>query len=311
MTESGTYDATFTAADDAADGSAKITVKATDGLLRGPTQGSTTVTLVAKAAPPTQQAQTVKSVSGKVTVAANGDAVPNASVMLKDNTGKIFETTSDGSGNFRFTGSTDKPIAPGRIDLGASKDDITAVKSFDASAGQSITGQRLRLAIKVEVTPSATPAATEEAVPTDEATDQAAEETADAAPGQQAAPKADSGGFGSMLLILLGGLFVAVGVGTIVLLWMRRRENGDDDDAPMGAAAGAVPAALGGGYRGADDHTRVVNPVGAGPDPTMLGGTALSVLWMRRRENGDDDDAPHGRGRRRRTGRSRWWLPGS
>jgi hypothetical protein len=234
------------------------------------------VTVNAAAPPTPQQPQTVKSVSGKVTVAANGDAVPNASVMLKDNTGKIFETTSDGSGNFRFTGSTDKPIAPGRIDLGASKDDITAVKSFDASAGQSITGQRLRLALKVEVTPSATPAATEEAVPTDEATDQAAEETADAAPGQQAAPKADSGGFGSMLLILLGGLFVAVGVGTIVLLWMRRRENGDDDDAPVGAAAGAVPAARGGGYRGADDHTRVVNPVGAGPDPTMLGGTALS-----------------------------------
>jgi hypothetical protein len=191
---SGSYEATFRLADDAANGSATITVKATDsnGPLKQQEEGSTNVTLIAKAAPP-PQAQTVRSVSGKVTVAANGDAVPNASVMLKDNTGKIFETTSDGSGNFRFTGSTDKPIAPGRIDLGASKDDIRAVTSFNANAGESVTGQRIRLAIKVEVTPSATPAATEEAVPTDEATDQAAEETADAAPGQQAAAKDTSG----------------------------------------------------------------------------------------------------------------------
>ncbi|MFD6692076.1 tetratricopeptide repeat protein [Micromonospora aurantiaca (nom. illeg.)] len=38
-----------------------------------------------------------------------------------------------------------------------------------------------------------------------------------------------SGGFGSWLLILLGGLFVAVGVGTIVLLYSRRRSESEKE----------------------------------------------------------------------------------
>ncbi|MFG1903749.1 carboxypeptidase regulatory-like domain-containing protein [Micromonospora carbonacea] len=243
------------------------------------TTGSFQLNVKGKAAPTTPaQTQTVKSVSGKVVAAANGEAVPNAIVMLQDSTGAKFETTSDGSGNFRFTGSTDKPIVPGRLSIGAIQGEVRVTKSFTASAGQSISGQRLSLAIKVEVSPSPSPSASEEPLPSDEATDDAVEEPTEAAPGaanNAASTEEDSGM--SWLLILLGGLFVAVGVGTIVLLWMKRRENGDDvDDAPKGAAAaGAVPAARG-AYGGTDDQTRVVNRVGAGPDPTMVGGTSLS-----------------------------------
>lgn len=274
---SGTFEATFRLADDAGNGTARITVKATDsnGPLRQSKEGSTTVTLVGKPAAP----QTVRSVSGKVVKQADGSAVPNATVMLQDGNGKRIDTISDDSGNFRFTGSTEKPIAPGRLALGASFDNVVATKSFNASAGQSITGQRLSLAIKVEVTPSATPSASEEPLPTDEATDETTEETPEATAGAaNNASNSDGGGMGSYLIILLGGLLVAAGVGTIVLLWMKRRENADDTDgaAPAGAAAaGAVPAARG-GYRGGDDQTRVVNGVGAGPDRTMVAGGSLA-----------------------------------
>lgn len=214
--------------------------------------GTFQLSVKAKAAPaPTQeQVQTVKSVSGKVVASANGAAVPNAIVMLQDSGGHHYETTSDGSGNFRFTGSKDRPITPGRIGIGAVQGEIRTTKSFDASAGQSVTGQRISLAIKVEVSPSPTPSATEEPLPTDEPTEDAADESPAATPGaaQKNTSTEEESGFGSLLLILLGGLFVAIGVGTIVLLWMKRRENGDDtdDDAPAGAAgAGAVPAARG------------------------------------------------------------------
>ncbi|MEU5530177.1 carboxypeptidase-like regulatory domain-containing protein [Micromonospora chersina] len=244
------------------------------------------VTVKATAPPTQQQPQTVKSISGKVVAEANGDPVAGAVVMLRDSVGKQRQTTTDGSGNFRFSGSTSEPIAPGRIDLGANKDGKIGTKSFDAAAGQSVTGQRISVPVKVEASPSATPSATEEALPSDEATDEATDEPASEQPAaQQPAANEDSGSFGSWLLILLGGLFVAVGVGTIVLLYMRRKnEDGDGDgDGPHGptgpggpaGAAGAVPGARG-AYRGADDQTRVVNGMGAGAAPTMVGGTSLS-----------------------------------
>ncbi|MGC5332396.1 hypothetical protein [Micromonospora sp. DT62] len=266
------------ASDNAGDANVTVTVAA-----EGDKSGAGTATFqlgVKGRAQPSQptQAQTVKSVSGKVVAQANGKAVPNAVVMLQDGAGKKIDTISDDDGNFRFTGSTAKPIAPGRLAIGASVGEVYATKSFDASAGQSVTGQRIALAIKVETTPSPTPSASEEPLPSDEPVEETPAESTEATPGAAAnAGNEDSGGMGSWLIILLGGLLVAAGVGTIVLLLMRRKDNGDeaDDDAPAGAAAGAVPAARG-AFRGADDQTRVVNRVGTTPDPTMVGGAALS-----------------------------------
>ncbi|WP_434090247.1 carboxypeptidase-like regulatory domain-containing protein [Micromonospora avicenniae] len=238
---------------------------------------------VKAAAPP--EVKTVRSVSGKVVIQANGKPVKDAYVALQDTGGHRYETTSDSNGNWRFTGTSSKPITPGRIDVGASFDGVQKVNSFNAGPNQEITGQRINLAVKVEVTPSATPSASESAEPTEEpteeATDEATDETPEATEGAVAnASNEDSGGgMGQWLVILLGGLLVAAGVGTIVLLWMKRKDNPDDvdDDVPAAAGGGgAVPAARG-AFRGADDQTRVVNRVGGGPDPTMVaGGTALS-----------------------------------
>ncbi|GGM43081.1 hypothetical protein GCM10011608_29740 [Micromonospora sonchi] len=234
------------------------------------------------AAPTTQAPQTVRSISGKVVNQAS-EGVPNALVLLKDSAGKQYETRSDGNGNFRFSGSRDRPIAPGRIDLGASAESQTAVVNFTANAGQSITGRRITLPIGASASPTPTPTATESAPPTEDPfEDEFAEE--EETPGESAVAQAPAGnedsggGFGNWLLILLGGLFVAVGVGTIVLLWMKRKENEEaeaDGDDPAGAPAGAVPASRG-SFAGADDQTRVVNRVGSAPDPTMVGGAGLS-----------------------------------
>ncbi|MFR9777277.1 carboxypeptidase regulatory-like domain-containing protein, partial [Micromonospora sp. MS34] len=264
---------TLKANDNAGDATANVTVRVVPDS-SDPATPSFSLTVKAKAPP---QPETVKSVSGKAVIAANGDPLPGVVVMLRDSQGKQRQTTTDSSGNFRFSGSTSDPIAPGRLDLGANKDGTIGTKSIDAQAGQSITGLRIGVPIEVKASPSPTPSESDDALPTDEATDEATDEPASEAPvvQQQPAANEDSGGFGSWLLILLGGLFVAVGVGTIVLLYMRRKNEGDDvdGDGPTGAAAaaGAMPAARG-GYRGADDHTRVVNGMGAGAAPTMVGG---------------------------------------
>ncbi|SBT50331.1 peptidase associated/transthyretin-like domain-containing protein [Micromonospora auratinigra] len=243
-----------------------------------PATANFNLTVKAKAAPQPTEAQTVKSISGKVIIAANSEPISGAVVMLRDGQGKLRQTNSDGSGNFKFSGSASDPIAPGRLDLGASKDGKQITKSIDAAAGDSKTGLRLAVPVEVKATPSATPSASAEALPTDEATDEVTEGPSSEAPAAAAQPTAKEDSGGSWLLILLGGLFVAVGVGTIVLLYMRRKNEGDDADTagPGGAAAaGAVPVARG-GYRGAEDQTRVVGGMGAGPAPTMVGGTSLS-----------------------------------
>ncbi|WBB78142.1 carboxypeptidase-like regulatory domain-containing protein [Micromonospora sp. WMMD882] len=281
VTEGRSFEATFQLAEDAANGTAVVTVRATDASGPGETkEASTSVTLVGRAAPTTQpQVQTVKRISGRVTNSGDGKAVPNATVALIDSQRHTYTTTTDEDGDWRFDGSTQNPISPGRIELGATFNDVRKTMSITANAGQSVTGQRISLALAVEPSASPTPGTTEEATPTEDPTEEPTAETTEAAPGtpDNAANEEDSGGFGSWLLIVLGGLFVAIGVGTIVLLWMKRKESVDEDDpeADTGApAGGTVPAARGAYRGGADDQTRVVNRVGA--DPTMVGGAALA-----------------------------------
>ncbi|TDB72666.1 carboxypeptidase-like regulatory domain-containing protein [Micromonospora sp. KC723] len=271
---------TLKANDNASDSTAQVTVRVVPDKSE-PATANFTLTVKGRAAPTSKppEAQTVKSVSGKVVVAANGDAVPDARVMLRDSQNHQYETTTDSSGNWRFTGSAERPITPGRIDLGASKGaDAINTKTITASAGQSLTGQRITLPIKVEVSPSASPSPSAEVTPTEVATEEeATTEATEPSTGTQQAASNDEDGMGSFLVILLGGLLVAAGVGTIVLLWIRRRnaDDGDGGAAEGAAAAGGVPPARN-ALRGADDQTRVVNRVGAGPDPTMVGGTSLS-----------------------------------
>jgi hypothetical protein len=217
----------------------------------------------------------VSSVSGRVENVLDATPVANAKVYMQDSAGTNFGPVgTDKNGNFKFTSKPDAPIAPGVLALTAKKDgweplDATAT----GSAGQPVTGAKIKMRSLASASASAPPTT-------------AAEATTDAAAtGDAAGPisnESDGGGF-SWWLIVVGGLLVAIGVGAIVLLLLRRR--GDEDDAPdddptrMGGPRGrpGAPPARGGAPRGPQRHPeptsvmRRPEPVGArGADPTMI-----------------------------------------
>jgi hypothetical protein len=275
---SGNQSATFRYSTTAtANETAVITIRVTtSGALGGSNQdqASTQVTLVGKPAP--QQPQTVKEVSGRVTDFGTGLPVPNATVGIRDSAGHSYSATTSDSGSYRFLGSSGQPIVPGQIEIGAAKGNINSARTVSAAAGQALTNQKITLKLTA-ATPTATPSATESAI--DQPTDTPGDASTTPAGGQPGAGSQKSSGtsMGSLLLIIVGGLLVALGVGAIVLLWMRRKDNGDDESDGPGAGGGgprgAVPPGQG-GYGG--DQTRVANRAGMGADPTMVGGAALA-----------------------------------
>ncbi|MBE1485893.1 carboxypeptidase regulatory-like domain-containing protein [Plantactinospora soyae] len=249
--------------------SVTVTVKAEQDVLLNGTKTDTAtvrVTLIAKAAPPA--VQTVAEVSGRVTNETTDDPVSGATVRLTDGQGRDRSTNTNSSGSYKFTGSESSPIAPGQLTIRATKGGINDTVRVNASANQRLNNQGIELAIAAS--PTATPEPTEgadEEVPVDEEETEAADESG--APAADNAASEDSGS-GPWLLILAGGLLVALGVGAIVLLVMRRKEgDGDDEDEDdADGPRGGGPTGRGGGYRGGDDATRVATRAGA--DPTMV-----------------------------------------
>ncbi|MEO3929943.1 carboxypeptidase regulatory-like domain-containing protein [Micromonosporaceae bacterium B7E4] len=274
QTRSGNVRITAEVGDDSASAQRNITV-------RGPE------------APP--EVQTVAEVSGRITNEATGDGVPDASVRLTDGQGRTHTTDTSSSGSYRFTGSRERPIAPGRLQIRATKDGITDTKDVNGAAGARINNQGIQLALAG--TPSATPETSAE--PTEDAAEEepteeaGAEESQDAGAADQAATE-DSGGLGSWVLILAGGLLVALGVGAIVLLLMRRKEDGgdDDEDGPGGPGGPGPRSGAGAGRGGYDDATRVTNRAGA--DPTMVnrGGNLADAPTMMHSAPLVDDEFP-------------------
>jgi hypothetical protein len=239
------------------------------GLGGGDDDDSRAVTVRGNQAQQPPPVQTVKLITGKITNQSDGKAVNNAYVALGDGAGKLHEDFADDNGVFRFEGSAQKPIAPGRITIGASKDDFKQnTKSINVNAGGTASGVVIALQLENAPTPSTSAVPTEEApvdeAPTDEPTDGAA-----AAP---VGNSEDGGGFGNWLVVLGGGLLVAFGVGGIVWVMLRRKENDDpDDETSTTGVRPAVPAGGAAGYRG-NDATRIAGPGGGAlaDAPTML-----------------------------------------
>ncbi|RKR89065.1 carboxypeptidase family protein [Micromonospora pisi] len=290
--QTGSYTARFKLdASPTANEQATITIRAT-AATGAPSTGTTQVTLVGKPAPPPTQAavQTVKEISGRVTD-NEGKPVPNASVVLLDSQNHSFDATTSNSGSFKFLGTTASPISPGRIDLGASFDDKNQRKQVNAAANQTLRDVRFVLAIGA-ATPSASAEAppSEEALPTDEAvpTDEA---TPGANPQAASNEEGSGGGMGPWLLIIVGGLLVALGVGAIVLLWMRRKENSDEDedgDTPPAGGRTSGPA----GYQSGADPTRVANRAGMGGDATAISRSIADAPTMMHNRPLVDDEFP-------------------
>jgi hypothetical protein len=278
VTQDGEYKAAFRLASDlASDAVATITIRATDAT--GEQQATTDVRLIAKPKP-----KTVNQISGKVTDSTTGEPVSGALVMISDSQNHRYDVISSESGAFRFTGSEQRPITPGEIQIGAKKDDVTVTRTITAAAGASVS---TRLVLKLAaaaptVSPSPEPAMSapeETAAPTDTA----------AAAQPQTTSQQKSGGFGSWLLILLGGLLVALGVGAIVLLLVRRKEGGPEGDPRIGGAAA-------GGYRGAGDPTRVNAYAGAAANTGMPPHASLAdaPTMMHPRPPADEFPDPYG-----------------
>ncbi|REF96082.1 carboxypeptidase family protein [Asanoa ferruginea] len=217
--------------------------------------------------------ETVKSISGKVTNQADGKGVSGAYVALSDGASKLHETLANASGNFTFTGTTQNPIAPGQITIGASKDDKRNTKTVNLNAGQSSNNVVIQLPLAAAPpSVSATPLVPTEA-PDDEITDEATA-TDSAIAAAPAGNTDDGGGFGNWLVVLGGGLLVAFGVGGIIWVMLRRKESDDpDDETSTTGVRPAVPAGGAAGYRGGgNDATRIAG-AGAGgmaDAPTML-----------------------------------------
>ncbi|MGA3486540.1 carboxypeptidase regulatory-like domain-containing protein [Micromonosporaceae bacterium DT55] len=224
------------------------------------------------------EVQTVGGIAGKVTDIATGAGVPGAMVMLLDSAGNNYETGTNDSGNFSFRGSRSNPIAPGPIEIGASHDGKTKSTTINGANGQNVTG--VILAMQVAPSPSPTPSASPTPATDDEEEEFSAEPTQAVPTNDQAAAESSGGGF-SLGMIVVGGLFVALGVGTIVLLLMRRKngeDDADEDDDPKNGGAGGGAAAVPGSrgaYNGLDDKTRIVRPAPVA-DATMVGGTSLA-----------------------------------
>ncbi|HWG97980.1 MAG TPA: carboxypeptidase-like regulatory domain-containing protein [Pilimelia sp.] len=212
------------------------------------------------------EAPAIRAISGQVYDLATGEPVDDATVAMRDAKGQRFDTETRSDGRWEFRSTQERPIAPGRLTIAVGKSGFSsAQKSYEVAAGQSRTGVRIGLA--TVASPSASPSAEPTPEPTPEPTATAGEEES---PATAAAPQTvptNETGTTSWLLIILGGLLVALGVGTIVLVLMRRRDDGAEDEPvepTRGRAAAPAGAAL------AAEETRLVSRVDPGADPTMV-----------------------------------------
>lgn len=277
------FSATLRAANNLPAGSSQtVTISITAQNGEGTSQAATAqITLKGPDAP-----QTVKSISGKVVNITNAKGIPDATVALNDASGRSYSTQTDSDGDFKFTSTNDKPIAPGRILLGAGKDGFQSNEtSTNVAAGQAKTG--LRITLKSTATPSASVTA-ESPTPQESLTDEATgEPTTDESidPAAAAGDQNDSGGgLFSWVLIILGGLLVALGVGAIVLLVIRRKDGGEDDTGdPLPGPNGPRPTpGAHGVYHGGPSPTMVTGgaPMGGGPTMAMGPGLANAPTMM-------------------------------
>ncbi|HEY7223078.1 MAG TPA: carboxypeptidase-like regulatory domain-containing protein [Micromonosporaceae bacterium] len=187
-----------------------------------------TVTLVAKCSPDNcgtarlpigltvQATQSVPEVSGTVTNLFTGDPISSAQITMTDSVGTTWDgvaTTDDGA--FSILSTSDKPIAAGELNLTASKDGFDDFpKKVTGNPGQPLSNVRLTMS------PNTTPSAGSSAPPITASIDVNSSTVV-------AAPPPPSGGLSgfSLTLIIVGGLLVLLGIGAIVLLFIRRGDG--------------------------------------------------------------------------------------
>ncbi len=218
----------------------------------------------------------VPELSGRVVNIFTGAGIPNAKVSAQDSAvpAQNWQVGTDKDGNFKITSKPEKPITPGLVAFIVTKDGFSDLPSTaQTTAGQSITNLRFAMSPSGSPTPSGTPSPGATSGPP----------TAALESNQPVAGSAGGGGL-SWILIAIGAVLVALGIGAIVLLFVRRR--GDDAGKPPGpprpgGRRGPPPGRGGGGPRPPHPPQRRGDPTGAGrgrpgADRTMIARSPLA-----------------------------------
>jgi len=218
-----------------------------------------------------QEVQTTGKLQGEVKNISTGKGIATATVTLTDGNNKSFNARTNTAGTYAFDGPALK-IAPGLIVITATKDPLIlpdGPKSVQVNAGQSMTLPALNMQDPAAATPSAGPAVVEPST----------EPTASGATGAPLETKSDDEGLDSMtwIMIIVGGVLVALGIGAIVLLLIRRNSDDEEDEEDEdGQPVRGRPGPRGPqqpGYRQPGPAGGAGYPPGAygrPPDPTMV-----------------------------------------
>lgn len=205
--------------------------------------------------------QTTGKIQGIVKNSADAKGIKQAQVALQDGNGKTHLATADNNGIFTFDGPG-KKISPGLIAISATKAPFTMVggapRTQTVNANQDVIG--LELLMEDLSLTGGTPTPTAPATVDPSATTEA--------PALPQEPTSGEGGMDgtTLLMIIVGGLLVALGIGAIVLLLVRRNNDDDEEDEEDEPVRGRPgPRGPGGPQYGA--------PPGYGrpADPTMVG----------------------------------------
>jgi hypothetical protein len=239
-------------------------------LLGGADSAGFEVTLAGPQPTPAPAAASVASVSGVVTDATTGGALGDAVVVLADSGAcapgggrQPCQALADGNGQFTFTTSPSRPLAPGQISVSASRNGYRQARvALSARAGQSV-----RVALRLQPAVAASSSVPSDSSPAADGLPPATDPTA--APVARAAVAARRSGVLSPVLIF-GGLLVLLGVGALAMMLRRR---GSDDTGFDWPAAITPPATS--RYDSADQPT-VVHPPVAGD---VAEHTAVAQPW--------------------------------
>ncbi|MEU8613980.1 carboxypeptidase-like regulatory domain-containing protein, partial [Actinoplanes sp. NPDC048791] len=173
----------------------------------------------------TPSSSAVSRVTGRVRD-ADGKAITGASLTVRDSAGHEYRTTSDGKGRFSIKASDSKPIAAGSITVVADKDGYRAAR---ATVQGTARGATVRLVLTALPTPTKTSPSPTAAESTPATAGKPAPKASLAGVVPPATRTADDDS-GSFMFTLVGGLLVAAGLGTLVLMVIRRRKRSADPD---------------------------------------------------------------------------------
>jgi hypothetical protein len=211
--------------------------------------------------PPPAPAQGVTEVSGTVVDAFTNNPIEAAKVFMQDSAPHTWEVGTDSSGNFKIRSSADKPIAAGTLSFKIEKDGIEPfVTTKTGTGGQALTGLRFAVKTIAAIAASADASVLAGVTPDSSLVDGSADPAANEEEGSL-----------SWVLIAIGAVLVLLGIGAIVLLFVRKRHDGDEEDDEPGSRPGGPPS-MGqppggrGGPRQPGPPYR--GPGGPGQDPT-------------------------------------------